>query len=106
MRQLPKLKMIAVSGIGTDSIALDEARNRSIIVSNVSSKTAHLVAEHALGLMLGVAKGLPYQTAATRAGHWVEMDNILLRGKTLGVIGTGNIGAEVARLGRAIGMRT
>lgn len=102
--RFPKLKLIVVPGIGTDLIALDEAKKRGIVVANVPNVTSYVVAEHAIALMLGVAKALAYQTAAIRAGHWNQVGNLLLRGKTLGIIGTGGIGAEVARLGNAFDM--
>ena len=104
LRNLPKLKMITVCGIGTDAIDLKEARARGIVVSNVPGKTAPLVAEHALGLLMAVAKRATFQTTAMREGRWASVDGVFLRGKTLGVIGTGNIGAEMIRLGKAIGM--
>jgi D-3-phosphoglycerate dehydrogenase len=57
------------------------------------------------GLMFAVAKRAAFYTAELRAGRWTKIDNVMLQGKTLGVIGTGATGAELARLGRAIGMR-
>ncbi|MBI3463961.1 MAG: hypothetical protein HY000_13020 [Planctomycetes bacterium] len=105
LRVLPKLRFITVCGIGTDSIDLQAARERGIVVSNIPGKTAPVVAEHALALMLAAAKRLAFQTAELRAGRWTRMDNILLAGKTLGVVGTGAIGARMALLARAIGMR-
>jgi len=104
LRNLPKLKMITVCGIGTDAIDLKEARARGIVVSNVPGKTAPLVAEHALGLLMAVAKRATFQTTIMREGRWESVDGVFLRGKTLGVVGTGNIGAEMIRLGKAIGM--
>ena len=104
LRQLPKLKMITVCGIGTDSIDLGEARARGIVVSNIPDKTPPLVAEHAFGLMFAAAKRAAFQTAAMREGRWEKVDNVFLQGKTLGVVGTGNVGSEMARLGSAIGM--
>jgi len=65
-----------------------------------------VVAEHMFGLMLAVAKRAAYFTARLKRGEWLRMDNIMLRGKTLGILGTGAIGAEMARLGRAISMKT
>ena len=104
LRSLPKLKMITVCGIGTDAIDLKEARARGIVVSNVPGKTAPLVAEHALGLLMAVAKRATFQTTVMREGRWESVDGVFLRGKTLGVVGTGNIGAEMIGLGKAIGM--
>ena len=105
LEELPRLKMITVCGIGIDAIDIEAARARGVIVCNVPGKTAPIVAEHAFGLMFAVAKRAAYQTASIRAGDWVRVDSLFLKGKTLGVVGTGNIGAEMARLGRALGMK-
>jgi len=104
LSQLPKLKMITTCSIGTDSIDLKTARQRGIVVSNIPGKTAPVVAEHAFALMLAAAKRAAFQTAELKAGRWTRAQNILLAGKTLGIVGTGAIGGEMARLGRAIGM--
>jgi phosphoglycerate dehydrogenase-like enzyme len=104
LRELPKLRFITVCGIGTDSIDLPTAREMGIIVSNIPGKTAPVVSEHGLALMLAAAKRIAFQTAEMKAGRWTRMDNIFLIGKTLGIVGTGPIGAAMARLGRAIGM--
>lgn len=102
--QLPELRMIATCGIGTDAIDLDCARRRGIVVCNIPAKTAPLVAEHALALMFATAKRLAFQTRQLKKGQWQVVDNIFLRGKTLGLIGVGPIGAETARLAKALGM--
>lgn len=104
LRQLPRLRMITTCSIGTDMIDLGVARERGIVVCNQPGRTAPVVAEHAFGLMFALAKRAAFFTAAMRAGRWPRMDNVFLQGKTLGIVGTGHIGAEMARLGRAIGM--
>jgi len=105
LRQLPQLRMLTTCGIGTDAIDLTAARELGIVVCNVPGKTAAIVAEHALALMFAVARRAWFQTDALKHGRWIGMDNVFLRGKTLGVIGTGNIGLEMARLGLAVGMK-
>ncbi|MSU76883.1 MAG: hypothetical protein EXS16_02190 [Gemmataceae bacterium] len=105
LRQLPALRMITVCGIGTDSIDTATARELGIAVCNVPGQTAPIVAEHALALMLATARRVVYQTDQLRKGIWKTPDNIYLAGKTLGVLGTGSIGAAMIRLGKAIGMR-
>ncbi len=104
LRELSRLRMITTCGVGTDSIDLQTAADMGVVVSNQPGRTAPVVAEHMIGLMFAVAKRAYYQTAQIKAGTWMRMDNVLLRGKTLGVIGTGNIGADVARLASALGM--
>jgi len=105
LRQLPDLRMITVCGIGTDAIDCATAKELGIVVCNVPGLTAPIVAEHALALMLATARRVCFQTTQLRRGIWKTPDNIYLRGRTLGVIGMGPIGAEMARLGQAIGMR-
>jgi D-3-phosphoglycerate dehydrogenase len=104
LRRLPHLKMITTCGIGTDAIDLETARELGIVVCNLPGRTAPIVAEHAFALMLAVAKRTSFQTSQVKAGRWIGMDNIYLRGKTLGLVGAGPIGKEMARLARAIGM--
>ncbi|MCC6177511.1 MAG: glycerate dehydrogenase [Chloroflexi bacterium] len=105
LRQLPKLRFITVFGIGTDSIDLVTAKQQGIVVSNIPGKTAPVVAEHAFGLMFATAKRVVFQTEELRAGRWgTRIDNVYLHGKTLGVVGLGNIGSRMAQLGKAVGM--
>ena len=103
LRQLPRLRMIATCSVGTDMIDLAAASELGITVSN-QRRTTKVVAEHIIGLMFAVAKRTAFQTAELKAGRWTRMENVFLQGKTMGVVGTGNIGAEVARLANALGM--
>ncbi len=102
--RLPKLKLIATCSIGTDMIDLEAARRRGITVCNQPGRTAPVVAEHMFGLMFAAAKRAAFLTAGMKAGQWPRKDNVMLQGKILGVVGTGAIGAEMARLAGAIGM--
>src|SRR5579872_7387199 len=104
LRRLPRLKMISVCGIGTDAIDLVAAKELGITVCNLPGQTAPIVAEHALALMLAVAKRTWFQTNELKSGRWTSLDNVYLRGKTLGLVGAGSIAAELARLGEALGM--
>ena len=101
---LPRLRMMSTCSIGVDSVDLIAAAKQGIVVSNVPARTAPVVAEHALALILATARRLAFLTAELKSGRWISMDNIFLRGKTLGVIGTGAIGGETLKLARAIGM--
>ncbi|MBM3944951.1 MAG: glycerate dehydrogenase [SAR202 cluster bacterium] len=105
LAKLPGLRLIATCSIGTDMIDLDAARELGVTVCNQPGRTARIVAEHAIALMFATAKRVAYQTAQLKAGHWARMDNVFLQGKTLGIVGTGDIGSGVARLGNALGMR-
>ncbi len=104
LHQLPKLRLISTCSIGTDMIDLEAAKKLRITVSNQPGRTAPVVAEQAFGLMLAIAKRAAFFTESMRSGEWPRLDHIYLRDKTLGIIGTGNIGSEMARLGAAIGM--
>ena len=104
LHQVPKLRLIATCSIGTDNIDLDTARDLGVVICNQPGRTAPVVAEHGFGLMFAAAKRAAFMTSAVKDGGWPRMDNIYLQGKTLGIIGTGHIGAEMARLGQAIGM--
>ena len=104
LHQLPKLRLISTCSIGTDMINLEAAKELGITISNQPGRTAPVVAEQAFGLMLAIAKRAAFFTESMRAGRWPRMDHIYLYGKTLGIIGAGNIGAEMGRLGGAIGM--
>ena len=102
--QLPDLKMITTCSIGTDMVDLEAARKHGVVICNQPGRTAPVVAEHMFGLMFAISKRAAFMTAGMKAGQWPRMDNVMLQGKTLGIIGTGNIGAEMARLALAIGM--
>ena len=104
LRALPDLKMITTCSIGTDMIDLDAARDLGIVVSNQPGRTAPVVAEHMLGLLFAVAKRAAFQTAEVREHRWTRRMNLTVQGKVLGIVGTGNIGAEMARLGACLGM--
>ena len=104
LKALPELRLIATCSIGVDMIDLEAAAEMGIVVSNQPGRTAGVVAEHIFGLMFAVAKRAAFQTMELKSGRWTRMENVLLQGKTLGIVGTGNIGSEVARLADALGM--
>jgi D-3-phosphoglycerate dehydrogenase len=100
----PALKMVSVWGTGTDNIDLHAAGMRGVTVCNTPGVNAFAVAEHALTLMLTVARKIPAIDREMHAGKWPREMLTQLLGKTLGVFGMGTIGSRVAALGRAIGM--
>ena len=100
----PKLTLVSVWGTGTDNIDLNAAGMRGITVCNTPGINAFAVAEHALTLMLGVARKITILDAEMRKGRWPREMLTQLVGKTLGVFGMGAIGSRVAALGRGIGM--
>lgn len=105
LRRLPELRLIATCGIGTDAIDTEAARQLGIAVCNIPGRTAPIVAEHALALMLAAARQTSRHTEELRQGRWSVRDNLYLRGRMLGLLGAGPIAAAMAGLSRAIGMR-
>ena len=98
------LRLVSIWGTGTDHVDLRAARARGIAVTNTPAVSAIAVAEHTLSLMFAVARQTVDVDQRVRRGEWPRAMVQQLRGKTLGVIGTGAIGREVVRLGRGIGM--
>ena len=100
----PSLKMVSVWGTGVDNIELESAGRRGITVCNTPGVNAFAVAEHAIALMMAVARRIPRIDREMREGKWPREQLVQCLGKTLGVFGTGKIGARVAEIGRALGM--
>lgn len=98
------LRLLVLAATGSDSVDLAAARAQGVTVCNVPGRTAPVVAEHALALLLAVARRVVADTVALRAGEWSPQRSVFLAGRTLGVVGTGYTGAAMARLGQAIGM--
>ena len=102
----PKLRIVGRAGVGVDNIDMDAATRRGVLVVNTPGSSATSVAEHALALMMSLARSIPQLNAAMHAGRWEKSSaGAEMRGKTLGLVGLGRIGAEVARRARAIEMR-
>jgi D-3-phosphoglycerate dehydrogenase / 2-oxoglutarate reductase len=101
-----RLKVIGRAGVGVDNIDLDAARSRDIIVLNTPTSTSIAVAELTLALMLALARSIPRADAATKSGEWIKksLSGVELFRKTLGLLGMGNIGKEVAQRAAAFGM--
>jgi len=98
------VKLVSIWGTGTDNVDLDAAGRRGVTVCNTPGVNAFAVAEHTLALMLAAARKIPRVDHEMRGGAWPRELLTQLLGKTLGVFGTGRIGARVAELGRAFGM--
>ena len=101
---LPKLKMMSTCSVGVDGLDLDGAKKAGVIICNQPGSNAPFVSEHAIALMLGVAKRTSSYTAQLKAGIWSYVNGVFLKGKTLGIIGTGNIGKQTAEMAKALGM--
>ncbi len=96
--------MISIWGTGTDNVDLRAAQRLGITVTNTPGVSAASVAEHALALMLAVARRIPAQDQGVREGRWPRGASLELYGKTLGIVGLGAIGQRLAAIARGIGM--
>jgi D-3-phosphoglycerate dehydrogenase / 2-oxoglutarate reductase len=106
LESAPKLRIIGRAGVGVDNIDTDAATRRGIVVMNTPGANAVAVAELTLGLMISMARSVPRANATMHAGKWEKksLQGQELRGKTLGIVGLGRIGLEVARRANAFGM--
>lgn len=98
------LRVIVRFGIGMDNVDLEAARAQGIKVSRTLGATTTSVAELAIGLMLAAARGTSQMDRTVRAGSWTRLTGLELAGRTLGLVGIGRIGLEVAHRARAFGM--
>src|SRR6201999_3595532 len=95
------------AGIGVDNVDVPAATARGIIVMNTPFGNSITTAEHAIALMFAIARQLPAANASTHAGKWEKSKfmGVEVTGKTLGIIGCGNIGAIVADRARGLRMK-
>jgi D-3-phosphoglycerate dehydrogenase / 2-oxoglutarate reductase len=101
-----RLKIVGRSGTGLDNVDMRAANARGVEVVNSPEALVEAVAEHVIGLMLALARGIPAADASMKAGLW-EKERFVgteLKGKTLGVAGLGRIGRRVAEIGKVLGM--
>ncbi len=102
-----RMQVIGRAGVGVDNIDLDAATERGVIVVNAPQGNTIAAAEHTLALLMALARHVPQADASMRSGKW-DRKNYLgteIRGKTLGIVGLGKIGSEVARRAVAMEMR-
>ena len=101
------LRAIGRAGAGIDNINIEAATERGIIVLNAPGGNTISTAEHTVAMLLALARNIPQATASIRSGKWDRKSytGVELEGKTLGIIGVGRVGLEVARRARAFGMR-
>jgi D-3-phosphoglycerate dehydrogenase len=106
MEQAPKLRVIGRAGVGVDNIDADAATRRGIVVMNTPGANAVAGAELTIALMLALARKLPAANTTMHAGKWEKksLQGAELRGKTLGILGLGRIGLEVAKRARGFGL--
>ena len=101
-----RLKVSGRAGVGVDNIDLEAAKARGVTVVNAPVSTSLAVAELTFGLLLALAREFPRADSAMKQGQWLkkELEGIELNGKTLGIVGVGRIGMEVAKRAQAFGM--
>jgi len=101
----PRLRLVSLWGTGTDHVDLPAAARHGVTITNTPGVSAISIAEHALALLLAVARRIPQVDAATRRGEWARGQSVEIRGKVCGIVGLGAIGTEFARIAAAMGMR-
>lgn len=106
LERATRLRALGRAGVGLDNIDVDAATRRGIAVLNAPGSNAVSVAELAFGLLLALVRRLPEAIASMRAGHWdrSRLGGTELRGRTMGIVGLGRIGSEMARRAHAFGM--
>lgn len=102
-----RLRVIARAGVGVDNIDVEAATRQGILVLNTPDSSTIAAAEHTMAMLLALVRRIPHAHAALAAGRWSREQFVgtELSGKTLGVVGLGKIGSEVARRALAFGMR-
>lgn len=107
LEQAPELRVVGRAGVGVDNIDLEACTRRGVAVFNAPSGNTVSAAELAFALMLASVRRVPAADRSLRAGEWARsrFKGNELRGKTLGLVGAGRIGGEVAKRARAFGMQ-
>ena len=102
-----RLKVIGRAGVGVDNVDVEAATRRGIVVANAPESTVTSASEHTVGLLVALARNIPQAHAALKQGRWERSawGGVELEGKTLGVLGFGRIGQQVARRALGLGMR-
>jgi D-3-phosphoglycerate dehydrogenase len=102
-----RLKVIGRAGVGVDNVDVGAATRRGIVVANAPESTVTSAAEHTIGLLVALARNIPQAHAALKQGRWERSawGGIELEGKTLGILGFGRIGQQVARRALGLGLR-
>lgn len=105
LEQAIHLKAISKYGVGLDNIDLDAARKLNIKVDRAVNANTTSVAELAVGLFFALARNIVSISASTQQGGWKRIRGVEITGKTLGLVGLGSIGQEVARMAKGLGMK-
>lgn len=108
LEKMPNLKIVARAGVGVDNIDLDAATKRGIVVVNAPDGNTISTAEHTFAMIMALLRNIPQANASIKAGEWNRkaFQGYELRGKTLGIIGFGRIGTQLAHRAKAFEMKT
>ncbi len=107
LERATRLKVIGRAGVGVDNVDVEAATRRGIVVANAPESTVVSAAEHTIGLLVALARNIPQAHAALKQGRWERgpYGGVELADKTIGVLGFGRIGQQVARRALGLGMR-
>jgi D-3-phosphoglycerate dehydrogenase / 2-oxoglutarate reductase len=107
MERADRLRVIGRAGVGVDNVDVGAATRRGIVVANAPESTVVAAAEHTVGLLVALSRSIPQAHSELKQGRWKRSaySGVELAGKTLGVLGFGRIGQQVARRARGLGMR-
>lgn len=103
--QAKQLRVISRYGVGVDTVDVAAATRRGIVVTTTPGANSIAVAELTMALMLALARSIPYHDRLVRQGKWTRVQGLELYGSTLGIVGLGRIGREVARRAAGLGLR-
>jgi len=106
MKKAPRLRVVGRAGVGVDNVDIDVATERGILVMNSPGGSTTTTAEHAIAMLFALARSIPQAYLSLKNGKWEKskFKGTEITGKTLGVVGLGRIGSEVARKCQAMGM--
>src|SRR5688572_4464076 len=106
LKKAPKLKVVGRAGVGVDNVDIDAATEAGVLVMNSPGGSTTTTAEHAIAMLFALARSIPQAYLALKSGKWEKsrFKGTEITGKTLGVVGLGRIGSEVARKCQAMGM--
>ena len=106
LTKAPKLKVVGRAGVGVDNVDIDAATERGVLVMNSPGGSTTTTAEHAIAMLFALARSIPQAYLSLKQGRWEKskFKGTEITGKTLGVVGLGRIGSEVARKCQAMGM--
>lgn len=105
LEALPELRVIARSGVGFDAVDTAACDRLGIVVATTPGVNHHAVAEHTIALLMGIARGFPWNDMWVRRGHWDRVGGPRVMGRTIGLVGLGRIGQATATRAAGLGMK-